>query len=407
MKKLSSNTKIVYEPVNDVSGKTLPETFTPLFETDQFFQTLGELRGKYIKVSNWFLDAVNFTWFDKMPVEDPKDSWQIYDYSLVALENEMKCPLSDITVTSTEMFQIVQENDRWLLVRRHIGGGRYFVEKKLAVDGKLVFEHEKAFYLPGSGSQSIFEPYVQLLPNSQGAFMLEFPERGQAQFGYLDLEKRAGLVVLANFPAQSVDYFFWGYNRKVTRGRDFVIPYKGTLWLNYQERVLIPLWADLSGDPTCGVPDNRKSVIIRSSKSPNSLSGNSSYRLIRSVNKRWVSYVWSRGRIVCDLDTSTTYIVRDRGWKMYPGASFVELSEDGNTPIFYTMNVYFLRRLRDRRDNWEFESADPDPEFADVFGKPLTLELLGNLSWKAEFCNDIMDEEIKEQEGMICDQEEK
>lgn len=67
MTKLIKNTDIHYIAANNVDGRSLPESFEPLFEAHEFWSRNGIFSGKYMSVQDCYLDAVTFDWSKEKP----------------------------------------------------------------------------------------------------------------------------------------------------------------------------------------------------------------------------------------------------------------------------------------------------------------------------------------------------
>lgn len=364
MTRLTRNTDISYDPVINVSRDTLPESFKPLFETQKFWQPNGSLRGKYMTIHRCVLDAVTFDWFHEMPVKDEElKSW--YNAVHSNKDGYADSPLSKIRVTcKTSMrFMLVQETERWLLIKEGEPSkeASYYIVDKRSIKGKEI-EVEVSSATFAIKEQSLNEYLFQFLPNQKGAFVLQSCRR-QTKLHYLDLESNLDLQLLGTFPVSDEDYWYspsrvsYTQQSKLTTPRDFIVPYGGTLWLNYHERELIPLWADLSVEGEhCGVrQDDMITLRLRPTKSNEIVGGFRTYRLYRSGGDgRFVTHYLACARIVCDLQTGTTHIVKDRGWKKCMGASFIGVDETSGLPQFYTFTQQRLAFI-----NWSWHGA-PD-----------------------------------------------
>lgn len=405
MKRLAANDSVEYLPVIDVSGSTLPATFKPMFETQVFWQPNKMLRGKYMTVNGCTLDATNMEWFREMPVKDPEPkSW----YGVIkSTEGAVVCPLSKIRVTSSNSeFRLIQETERWLLIERE--SESCILDKQRARENTITTGIESAaVVLPKQMPNQLL---FQFFPNQKAAFVLIFTVNSkQAMLNFLDLENRR-MKQLAVFPATFEDYWYnpvfadSGVLTEATTPRDFVVPYGGTLWLNHHERELIPLWADLT-EGLGGVQEMGMSTLrLRPAESRDVDEGSRTCRLYHSADGRFVTHYYGLGRIVCDLATGITYIVKDRGWKMGAGASFIGTDETDH-PKFYTFTLRWLTILK-----WIWvEPPDcPDSYFDEKtpYNKQNLLEMIEDNEDDGHIFGEDNMEEIKELLVKIDDQDE-
>lgn len=349
-----------YLSVKYLDFGTLPESFEPLFETQTFWQPNGYIKGKYMSVQRDIIDATNFNWFEEMPLKTPKaDCW--HNYVEAGEDGRLRSPVvQGLIYLGAKGYALVQETPRWLLFMKESEDKSLLVfrfREKL-VSGGLVKQSDNIFELTLSQSPPVNKCLVQFLPNQQGAFLLQQShyqvEDARSDLFYIDLShltEDTGPKLVATFPAGITNYrmnssvrFLRRRHIDLTTPRDFLLFYEGTLWLNYRECGLIPLWIDLSGD-LCGYIKNLKPLQLLPRQYEPNIQFGDTYRLYHSADKRWVTHVDSYARIVCDLKTGKTYIVRDRGWRMRVGATFVGLDDTKETPQFYGYTQRFLANL--------------------------------------------------------------
>lgn len=336
------------------------------------------------------LDGVTLDWNREMPIIDPEPkSW--YNFLHSNKENAVECPLSKIRLTGKSHFMLVQETERWLLVQEEENqlATFYIFDKQTAKDGAFRIETETAAFV--LKEQSRHEYLFQFLPNQKGVFVLQsFDEKKQVKLHFWDLDnsKNSDLHQLCSFPGSLVDYWYsphvllQSYQSELTTPRDFVVPYEGTLWLNYHERELIPSWTDLSAKGVSGVrQEDMKTLRLRPAESKEIDEGLRTFRLYRSDNGRFVAHFLSQARIVCDLLTGKTHIVEDRGWKNCVGASFVGENGENGLPKFYTFSQRWLAALEwswgegpEEFLGYEDEEDEEDEEQPDI--KERILELV-------------------------------
>lgn len=151
------------------------------------------------------------------------------------------------------------------------------------------------------------------------------------------------------------------------------------LWLHYREKELIPLWVDLSRDNcTAASHEDTDTVRVRASKAPVRGKKYRGYRLYKSWDSRYVIHPGAMGRIVCDLATQTTYIVRDEPRTGYvAGATFVALDPEEGLQ-FYTFTDHFLSILETQwMDPEEAEDLDENDEPIPYSGQ----KVLDDIRW--------------------------
>lgn len=433
----NNNTDIKYVSVKNINHGGLPESFEPLFGSQSFWQRNGDIQGRYMSIDRCYLDASTFDWVRKVPyTEEKPDSW--YGYACGGSRYESLicvCPLSKLKVTeaNSKFFVLVQETKHWLVIKAE--QKVHLIDKRLATkDNELVFEMGKGAIvweyeeddrpITGEFHRESSEYLVQFLPDDlRGAFVLKFniPTRTTG-LHYLDLSSKE-LRLLATFPGRSSDYNWRPHYSRSRTPRDFVVTYEGTLWLHYREKELIPLWVDfgysevdsegasVSRDTStsrevkpfpAGSRYDFDTLRVRSSKSPILKTGFRDYRLYKSADSRFVTNPAALGRIVCDLATQITYIVRDEHNTLYPGAMFIDLDPELGNPVFYTFTDEFLAALETTWMDPEHVWSDVDSEEEDdepvEYSKERIMQCARTEMYRNDYLYHSEDEEIDDQE---------
>lgn len=386
---LTAKTDVRYVAVKNVNHTGLPDSFDPLFDEEhqRFSQRNGIVQGKYMGINGGYLDATNFDWHRQKPdgyFEMP-ESWYGYACNAGRKYPICHCPFSGMKVSeaNSKFFVLEQETKHWLVIKAE--QKVQIVDKRLAKDNTLVFEMGKATVVlehPGFESHGGDSGgyVIQFLPDDlRGCFVLEFdlPTK-TTKLHYLDLfSNTKEMRLLATFPGRRSDYDWSPQENTEWTPRDFVVTYKGMLWLHYREKELIPLWVDLSRDNcTAASHQDTDTVRVRATKAPVCKKGQRGYRLYKAWNSRYVTHPGAMGRIVCDLATQTTYIVRDETRANVTGATFVALDpEEG--PQFYTFTDHLLAVLGEM---W----MDPDVEEELDENKPIPYsgqKVLDDIRW--------------------------
>lgn len=365
MKKITENTNICYDHVTDVSGDSLPESFQPLFPNDVFWQPNGTLRDKYMTINESVLDAVTFDYFKEMPVgEETKETAETWSGFKKSSGGVLECPISKLRLIGQSDFLLVQETEKWLVLRTEEKGKvqgknsiHYILDKRKAEGGRLDVDAQNAMF--SIVEQSLHQYLFQFLPDEKSVFVFQFFDGDKkTQLNYLTLEKESELRLLGTLPTSRNDFWLSPLSThdvypKLTTPRDLIVLYEGTLWLNYHERWLVPIWCDVESRDIAVLP-NTPTLKLRSTTSITVKEGLRTFRLYRS--DRFVTHFLACGRIVCDLQTGKTHIVRDRGWKGYMGASFIGVENE--LPKFFTFSQKWLAHLE-----WTWHCHPEDPDF--------------------------------------------
>lgn len=367
MDDLANTADIEYIDGVCVDGEALPKSFDPLFESADFPVPYGLARGKYlmsIRDDGITLDMTTMEHVPENPdqfpfkLPDPADVWIAME-DFVSVRDGSKwvfrCANSYITIISQAMFCVRQESERWIVIEDETEHDAeednvYIIDKQKAVNNTLLFDrHNCVSHYP----RGYMKDYTfHLLPGSQGAFRVKFDLTVRKLFiYYLDLTNGEPEILVMELNGS--DQLIYERGHAFDPMPDLFLIYRGMLYYNHYQHVLIPLWVDLEAVPSTGNKYSWRSLSMASishdfHKSP--------VELDRSEDGRWVTQAWSERRIVCDLLRFKTYIVRDYGWQKDPwkvsgeyheevkeiGCIFVGADRTAEKPVFYVINRPYL-----------------------------------------------------------------
>lgn len=374
---IKRNTNITY--VDSVKIEDLPTSFKPMF-TDTIYTPVGGLSGKYMdeleSLTEWgdgVIRTVDVT--TRKPVknlpEPPKPtrwSGQIDsmddDYDD---ESSVIMPISGVLLVNDKggTLRALQENERWYLVELPEEGELYLLDKQL-----VEYEEEKS----NSRTRHNFDvdeqefvkcyldseyTFVHLLPGSTGVIVFEFGEQNELEVYFDDVGGNRGRILLTELTGNLEEYeeFFdesrnHGYdNDQGTRGtpRQLVVTYGGMLYLHLRTHVLIPLWVDFAD--VCEFPkrslcyENASTVAVGGLRQdfktllltpePREMPVEQTYGIVRSPVGQWAMGTASCGRIVVNLSTQKSYVIRAAEEPKGEPFVFVGLNEAGDRPVFY------------------------------------------------------------------------
>lgn len=362
----SGNTDINYIDAIEVDGKmvpggkNLPTSFSPMFQ-EEFPTPCGGLRGKYMEeVDKGFIDLTTMEYQKEEPYP-PKTTW-------TGCVDGDRLPMSGIRVVNTagHGFSLLQETERWVLVHIYKPDIPDEITKFLLDKNNVVVENNQSLlYFDTNTRAGCTRTYafsqctfVHLLPGSTGAIVFEPGEGDETVISYDSLTSQAP-VVLITANLNSSDFGNTCYTEQTYRGvaRQLVVTYGGILYLHIKEKLLSPLWIDLcDGKAFGGVRKGMKSILLTPQAAPPSI--HKSFGMVRSENGRWAMQTLSAGRIVVDLSTQKTYIIRTKSKWPNPGFVFVGLNED--VPVFYICHMAYGIKMDD--GDWE----DLDESFGKV-----------------------------------------
>lgn len=405
--RISHNTDINYIESIEIDGKmqpqgrNLPTDFNPLFVTEMP-TPCGGLTGKFMEEiegdGTRFIDLTTLVYSRAHPHPPPTAStWTgnlSASFNMANGERAARTPMSGICTInkSGHRYNLLQETGRWILVEIQddyedpdaqeirFRNTKYLLDKKNIVleDGET-----RLYFDTDSGDNARVYPdaqltFVHLLPGSIGAIV--FQDNGEMVLVYYDDivgDKGRVLLTFLDFQGQefaerlrSTQYGQEGLRERGTR-RQLVVTYGGMLYLHIRESFLVPLWVELD-DKACHPHDDRFSefeafahtsskVVIGGLRADmktlllaperEMLSLQQTYGIIRSENGRWAMQTLSCGRIVADLATQKTFIIRPQAKWPNPGFVFVGLDVLKQRPVFYRCHMAY--GIKQDADGWE------------------------------------------------------
>lgn len=405
--RIKDNTDITFIDSIEIDGKmkadgmNLPTSFHPMFTTE-IPTPCGGLTGKHMEELNGgetrFIDLTTMEYSNTHP-NRPSDAttWSgefSGSFRMDTGGRAARMILSDILIINTcgSKFNLLQETERWILVETkedyenpdtqeiRFKHTKFLLDKtKVTLDdreSRLYFNTESGDCARRYSDSKL--TFVHLLPGSAGAVVFEDNGEMILVF-YDDIAGDKGQVLLSflNFPGQDfaerlrpTDYIQDGWRIRGTN-RQLVVTYGGMLYLHIRESFLVPLWVELSDKSANPVDDRFTEFEAFAHASPKVvvgglradmktlllsperelLSRQQTYGIIRSEDGRWAMQTLSCGRIVQDLATQKTYIIRPQAKWPNPGFVFVGLDESQQLPVFYRCHMAY--GIKQDADGWE------------------------------------------------------
>ncbi|KAG5358548.1 hypothetical protein CJU89_5153 [Yarrowia sp. B02] len=387
---ISRNTDITYVDSVEIDGKmkpagmNLPQSFSPMF-TGEMPTPCGTLTGKHMEERDGeqtrFIDltTMEYTKTHPEPPAAPKtwSGWYCGSYGTDD-RRRARMPMSGMNIINDcgHVFDLLQETERWILIHTkddyedpetheiRVRHTKFLLDKRKCEEF-LHFNTEAGNY--ARRFDDAHHTFVHLLPGSVGAIV--FHDNQEALQVYYDDIGSMGQVGLAylNFNADELVERFRPIDTrhgKCNKGsqRKLVVTYAGMLYLHLRESILVPLWIDLEDESddsfvfeglqsskvaVGGLRADMKTLLLAPKRE--FLSRHQQYGIVCSADGRWAMQTLSCGRIVVDLATQKSYIIRPQA--KWPNPGFVFVGRDSDKPVFYRCHMAYGIKMTE--DEWE------------------------------------------------------
>ncbi|QNP95077.1 YALIA101S10e03774g1_1 [Yarrowia lipolytica] len=388
--RIVQNIDLVYiEPIelnNKGPGQeydTLPSSYKPVFSTT-IPTPCGGLTGKYMEVQSdeheddeepetRYIDLTTCEYHHVHPHPRPKPATltkTVLSKITASGESVAIIPNSDVRVVDRNglLFFVLQETSKWVVVRQsggvegEVSSTKFVIDKDRTVvqqDGQkyLYFDshtHENCSRVSSPSRYTV----LHVLPDSQGAIVLEYLEDEGLWIFYDNLSSDQDKTLLVSLPLQNDDIFETLGNEMSLQGtrRQLIVTYGGMLYFQWRQRYLIPLWIDFVDEPGLlnssqhtlgGLRTDMKTLLLAAKEKPVAFGDGPlewyAEGVVQSENQRWAVQKTTAGRTIVDLSRQKTYIVRtgNRTDKNARWEDFVivGLDEAQQLPVFYLCHL--------------------------------------------------------------------